>query len=62
MIKFKSILDGGEALTKSAKIGSHIATYMQIDGEYYKLVNPDRIEIRLNPAFPRLKVLRFVDE
>jgi len=33
-------------------------TYMQIDGEYFKLVNPEKIEIRLNPSFPVLKVLK----
>ena len=34
-------------------------TYMQIDGEYYKVINPKKIKITLNPEFPRLKVLRF---
>jgi len=35
-----------------------MVTYMQIDGEYYKVVNPDRVEIRLNPQFSRVKVLK----
>jgi hypothetical protein len=34
-------------------------TYMQIDGEYYKVINPKKIVITLNPEFPRLKVLKF---
>jgi hypothetical protein len=38
----------------------NMVTYMQIDGEYYKVINPDRIEIRLNPTFPKVKVLKFV--
>jgi hypothetical protein len=35
-----------------------MVTYMQIDGEYYKVVNPDRVEVRLNPQFSRVKVLK----
>ena len=35
---------------------------MQIDGEYYKLVNPEKIEVRLNPIFGRLKVLKNVED
>ncbi len=36
-------------------------TYMQIDGEYYKIINPRKIVIKLSPEFSRLKVLRCVD-
>lgn len=39
---------------------AHNTAYMQIDGEYFKVVNADKIEIRLNPSFPRLKVLKYV--
>ena len=38
-----------------------LVTYMQMDGEFYKVQNADRIEIKLNPSFPRLKVLICVD-
>lgn len=39
-----------------------LETYMQIDGEYYKVLNPEKIEIRLNPQFPRLRVLKNVSD
>ena len=38
-----------------------LETYMQIDGEFYKLVNPHHIEITLSPQFGHLKVLKNID-
>jgi hypothetical protein len=40
----------------------NVITYMQIDGEFYKLVNPERIQIQLSPNFGHLKVLKNIDE
>lgn len=50
MIKFKS------------SESKQLVTYMQIDGEFYKLINPMKIEISLSPNFPRLKVLKNVSD
>ncbi len=36
---------------------NNLETYMQIDGEYYKLINPEKITIRLCPQLSRLRVL-----
>lgn len=40
---------------------ANLHTYMQIDGEYYKLINPDKITIRLSPSLSRLRVLRHIE-
>lgn len=34
---------------------------MQIDGEYYKLVNPLKIEIKLDDRFGHMKILKNIE-
>jgi hypothetical protein len=33
-------------------------TYMQLDGEYYKVVNPKCMEVKLHERMGRLRILR----
>lgn len=37
-----------------------ITSYLQIDGEFFKVVNPDKVEIKLSEQFGHLKVLKNV--
>lgn len=39
-----------------------IDTYFNIDGEYFKLRNPERIEIKLSEKLRKLKVLKYVGD
>ena len=57
-------VDGSRASFKEQKKkakeqnDNNLETYMQIDGEYYKLINPEKITIRLCPQLSRLRVLK----
>ena len=57
-IKFKDPASMKKGIMRGGQL--HLETYMQIDGEYFKVINPDKIEIKLNPSFSRLKVLKYV--
>jgi diacylglycerol kinase (ATP) len=42
--------------------GGVISTYFQIDGEYYKVVNPEKVTIKLSDQFGSIRLLKHVEE
>ena len=40
------------------KGNKRMETYIQIDGEFYKVFNPEKIEIALSPVFGHMRVLK----
>jgi len=38
-----------------------LVTYMQIDGEYYRLVNPQKIEVSLADRFGHMRILKNIE-
>ncbi|CDW72988.1 diacylglycerol [Stylonychia lemnae] len=39
--------------------GKYLTTYIQIDGEFYRLENPEKIQIKLSDSLGHLKLLRY---
>ena len=40
------------------KMQRKLETYLQIDGEFFKVVNPDKVVVRLSQEYGHLKILK----